>query len=183
MKFLTIARLLHDKGYTELIDASRKVHTVHPDVVFQWLGGTDDSYPEYIRRERVDADHAAGYIQYLGFASDVKPFIRDADCIILPSHHEGLSRTLMEALALSKPIITTDVPGCKETVDHGINGLLCKPHDANSLAQAILEFISLSPEKIADMGRESRRKAELVFDIRHVIPVYRQILEKRVGKS
>lgn len=102
--------------------------------------------------------------------------IRDSDCVVLPSYNEGLSRVLMEAVAMGKVVITTDIPGCRETVDEGKNGFLIPIKDVQSLADACLKVIELGDEERRKMGLHSRRKAERVFDIRKVIQVYDDIL-------
>ena len=176
--FLSIGRVLYDKGYKELIEASKTIQQSHKDVEFQWLGPIDESYPEFVPENQIMTDQSNGWIHYLGFSSDVRTYIKQADCIILPSYHEGMSRTLMEALALGKPIITTDIPGCRETVDEGKNGFLCKPRDSYSLQQAILKFLKLPSESINEMSQYSRRKAESQFDVKKVIRIYEEILAK-----
>lgn len=175
-KFLTIARLLYDKGYKELVEVSKRIKNEFPDIEFQWVGDLDKSNPAKIALSELELDIHEGNLVYLGYSSNVKDLISKADCIILPSYHEGLSRTLMEAIAMSKPIITSDIPGCKETVDNGINGFLCNPHDSDSLYEAVKKFINLSEEQIKEMGRQSRLKAERQFDIKDVIKVYENIL-------
>ncbi len=173
--FLMIARLLPDKGYKEYIEAARVMRQEYPEVKFQLLGEIDVSYPQHISEERVKNDDEVGYIQYLGYCSNIIPKIQQADCIVLPSYHEGLSRVLMEALAMGRPIITTDIPGCRETVEEGKNGFLIEPRNIESLINAEKAFLSLSREKCLEMGKYSRTKAEREFDIIDVIKVYEQI--------
>ncbi len=176
VRFLTIGRVLFDKGYQELIDASKSIKLAYPDVKFEWLGEIDDSYPEYVPLERVLADEKDGIINYHGFSNDVISYIKKADCIILPSYHEGMSRTLMESLAMSKPIITTNISGCRETVDDGENGFLCEARSSDSLTAAIKKFLNLSVEEREKMCRKSREKAEKQFDVNNVIKIYDKII-------
>ena len=127
--FLMISRLLYDKGYTEYVETARIIRARHPDTEFQLLGNIDPSYPKAVPETVVKQDCANGTIVYLGYVPDVIPLIRKADCIVHPSYFEGLSRVLMEALAMGKPIIASDIPGCRETVEHGKNGFLIPPQD------------------------------------------------------
>lgn len=179
VKFLMIARVLYDKGYKEYVEASKIIHKDSPETEFLLLGGIDEDYPDAVPKEVIDEDHSAGHINYLGYRKDVREIIKDADCIVLPSfYNEGLSRVLMEGLAMRKPIITSTVPGCKETVDDGINGYLCKPRDVRSLADCMEKFLHLTPEQRLKMGEKGREKAESRFDIKNVINVYESITHK-----
>ena len=171
-----IARLLYDKGYHEYVEAAQKIKKEFPDVQFRLLGAFAESSPNHVPKSIVARDCSNGYINYLGFSSNVIPIIQEADCIVLPSFYlEGLSRTLMEGLAMGKPIITTDIPGCRETVDDGVNGFLVKPKDVNSLVSVIERFLELPQEQRHEMGRRSRQKAEKEFDVKEVIAIYKQI--------
>ena len=179
VKFLMISRVLYDKGYQEYVDAAKAVHQVYPDVKFQLLGSIDVEYPNHVPEEQVKADSDAGHICYLGYHPDVVPYILESDCIVLPSfYNEGLSRVLMEALAMGKPIITTDIPGCRETVEEGKNGYLVKPKDAKSLEQGMKKFLALTIEERQNMGRNGRQKAEREFDICDVVKTYHKITSK-----
>jgi glycosyltransferase involved in cell wall biosynthesis len=176
--FLMIARVLYDKGYSQYVESSKEIRSRYPNVKFQLLGGIDDEYPNAVPKEVVMSDNSLGYIEYLGYKSDVRQYILEADCIVHPTYYnEGLSRVLMEALALKKPIITTDIPGCRETVDDGVNGFLCQPKDVPSLVSAIENFMNLSPQQRQDMGNAGRVKAETQFDIRDVIAIYKSITD------
>lgn len=173
--FLMIARVLYDKGYAEYVNAARIVRKEHVEAEFHLLGSIDEAYPKHVPESVVMRDHDAGIIHYLGHVADVKPIVQSADCIVLPSYHEGLSRVLIEALAMGKPIITSDIPGCRETVENGRNGYLVPPRDVEGLVEAIRRFLSLSVEEREAMGRYGREKAEREFDIKNVIAVYRKI--------
>ena len=175
IRFLMIARILYDKGYAEYVNAARLVHKRYSEVEFHLLGGIDTMYPNHVPENIVLKDDKDGVIHYLGVTTNVIPFLEKADCIVLPSYHEGLSRVLMEALAMGKPIITTDIPGCRETGEEGKNGFLVAPRDVNELAHAFLRFLALSEDDRLKMGLYSRAKAEREFDIKHVIAVYRKI--------
>lgn len=173
--FLMIARVLYDKGYAEYVEAARLVRKEYPEAEFQLLGRIDEAYPNHVPEKVVRKDHEEGVIHYLGSVSNVRPIIHESDCIVLPSYHEGLSRVLIEALAMGKPIITSDIPGCLETVEPGKNGFLVPPRQVDALVQGIRRFLSLSEEERIRMGQYSREKAEREFDVRKVIAVYRRI--------
>lgn len=176
-----IGRLLFDKGYKEYVEAAKIVKQKYPDTVFNLLGGIDNEHPNAVPESDVLRDNESGIINYLGFRKDVRNIIRKADCIVLPSfYNEGLSRVLMEGLAMSKPIITTDMPGCRETVDDGINGFLCKPRDFWSLATCCMDFINLNVDERKLMGQQSRIKAIREFGINDVIAVYDAIIKPHI---
>lgn len=178
--FLMIARILYDKGYQEYVDAARIIRREFPDVEFWLLGKIDNEYPNHVPEDVVRQDHEFGAINYLGYVSDVRSIIRKADCIIHPTfYNEGLSRVLMEAMALRKPIITTTIPGCRETVEDGYNGYLVQPKDVDALIIAIKHFLSLTKEERLAMGKHGREKAERLFDVRKVIEIYHRITDKK----
>lgn len=176
--FMMVARMMYEKGYSEYVDASAKIRKKHPDVRCCLLGPIDEVHPDAVSRDRINRDVESGAVEYLGFTSTPSLVMGDPSvAIVLPSsYHEGLNRALMESCALGRPIITTDVPGCKELVEEGVNGYLCKKRDAESLYEAMEKYLSLSPIKRQLMGMEGRRIAENRFDIKYVIQVYEGIL-------
>lgn len=178
IRFLLIARMLWDKGVGEFVAAARKVRRQVPGARFELLGFLDVPNPAAIDRASVEAWQAEGVVTYLGETSDVRPAIAAADCVVLPSYREGLSRSLIEAAALARPIIATDVPGCRDTVDAGTSGFLVPPRDAGALADAMRDFCALPLEERAAMGRAGRQKAEAEFDERQVIARYREELRR-----
>lgn len=178
IRFLMVSRLLYDKGYREYVGAAKVIRRVYPDCEFQLLGNVDADYPDHVPEEQVLKDQRAGHVRYLGYHPDVLRYIGQADCIVLPSYHEGLSRVLMEALAMEKPIITTDIPGCRETVTDGKNGFLVRPRDTESLVGAMKKFLGLSPADRVAMGTCGRWLAEEVFDVREVVKIYRKITDR-----
>lgn len=175
--FLLIARLLWDKGVGEFVEAARQVRASFPTARFQLLGFLDVENRTAVPRAEVDRWVAEGLIDYLGQADDVRPFIAAADCVVLPSYREGLPRTLLEAAAMAKPLIATDVPGCRHVVDAGATGLLCRARDAESLAAAMIEMIEAPAERRAAWGRAGREKIEREFDQSNVATLYLQAIE------
>ncbi|TPM32383.1 glycosyltransferase family 4 protein [Mesorhizobium sp. B2-2-2] len=170
--FLLVARLLWDKGVGEFVQAARQMRRNMPGARFQLLGFLDVENRTAVSRAQVERWAGEGLVEYLGTTDDVRPFLGAADCVVLPSYREGTPRSLLEAAAMGKPLIASDVPGCREVVDHGVNGLLCKVKDAGDLASKMLEFATMDPTSRDRMGMESRNKVERQFSERIVIESY-----------
>ena len=184
VRFLTVARVFYDKGYAEYAEAAGIVHEKYPNVEFEWLGDYDERSPMTVPREILDKDIAAGRIKYLGTTDDVLQYLhRDGVCICLPSYHEGLSKSLMEACSIGLPIIASDIPGCMETVDEGISGYLVPKQDAKALAAAMIRFIELSQTEKQKMAKASYDKACNEFDVRHVLEGYDDIICNLFGSK
>lgn len=177
-RFLLIARLLWDKGIREYVEAARIVKAQVPETRFGLLGFLDVENRTAVRREDVDRWVAEGVMEYFGSTGDVRPFIAEADCVVLPSYREGTPRTLLEAGAMGKPLIATDVPGCRNVVAHGQNGFLCRVRDAEDLSRQMLAFLSLPQERIDALGARSREKVEREFDERLVVTRYLETLDR-----
>ena len=163
--FLMVARLIRDKGAFEYVEAAARLRERHPDVRFDILGQLDVANRTAITRAQVEQWVGEGVIRYRGQASDVRPFIAEADCVVLPSYREGMPRSLLEAAAMGKPLVATDVPGCTEIARAGENAFLCTARDAASLANAMEKMLMVAPLKHAAMGRRSRQIAEKEFDV------------------
>lgn len=170
--FLLIARLLWDKGIGEYVEAAGLVRARFPDARFQLLGFLDAENRTAVPREQVNGWVEEGLIEYLGEAEDVRPFIAAADCIVLPSYREGLPRTLLEAAAMAKPLIATDVPGCRHVVEAGVNGLLCEVRNARSLSEAMSEMICAPQSLREQWGAAGRSRIEREFDEKVVVQRY-----------
>jgi glycosyltransferase involved in cell wall biosynthesis len=161
---LMIGRLVKGKGVAEYIEAARIVKAVYPDAQFLILGAIE-SGPAAVPFEIVRIAEAEGLVTYLGTAADVRPFIASARIFVLPSfYREGTPRSILEAMAMGRPIVTTDVPGCRETVVEGCNGRLVPPRDAQALAAAIIALFD-DPLRAEAMGRESRLIAEDKYEV------------------
>ena len=177
--FLLIARLLWDKGVGEFVDAARYIRKQHPKVRFQLLGFLDVSNPSAVPRRTVEGWVEKGIIEYLGTTDDVRPHVCAADCVVLPSfYREGVPRSLLEAAAMGKPIITTDSVGCRDAVDDGITGFLCLPRDVGDLSEKILLILKMSPEERNTMGLHGRGKMMREFDEKIIIERYLAIIDK-----
>jgi glycosyltransferase involved in cell wall biosynthesis len=170
--FVLIARLLWDKGIGEYVAAARMVKATYPNIIFRIVGPRGVQNKTAINDAQIAQWVTGGIIEYLGETDDVRTVIAQHDCVVLPSYREGLSRVLLEAAAMGKPLIATDVPGCRQVVDDKINGLLCKPYDAEDLAQAMLKFLQCTPAQRTQMGHESRAKAQREFDQKKVFAAY-----------
>jgi glycosyltransferase involved in cell wall biosynthesis len=160
--FLLIARLLRDKGIEEYVAAARIVRRRYPNVVFRLVGWFDEN-PSAITPEQLADWNADGTIEYRGRVDDVRPEIAAATVYVLPSYREGTPRTVLEAMAMGRPIITTDTSGCRETVIDGENGFLVPVRDSMKLAEAMLRFVE-APRLVPTMGRCSREIAQNKFD-------------------
>jgi len=170
--FLMIGRLLRDKGVLEYAEAARRLRISHPQARFRLLGATGSANRSAIGEDTVKAWQDEGIIEYLGTTDDVRPHIAAASCVVLPSYREGAPRTLIEAAAMSRPLIATDVPGCRAVVDDGRNGYLCVVKDGASLADACARFLALTSDDRSAMGRAGRSKMEQEFDQALVAAAY-----------
>lgn len=164
--FLLIARLLRDKGIREYVAAARLLKRKYPHARFH-LVGPYDTNPAAISRSEVESWQSEGVIRYLGETDDVRPYIAEASVYVLPSYREGTPRTVLEAMSMGRPIITTDAPGCRETVIHGKNGYLVPVRQPEAIAAAMEHFI-LQPEIIETMGDESFKIASDKYDVNKV---------------
>lgn len=183
MRFLLIARMLWDKGVGEYVEAARLVRQRHPEAEFRLLGFLDVQNPSAISRAQMEEWETEGVVRYLGSCDDVRPHIADADCVVLTSYREGVPRTLLEAAAMGRPIITTDAVGCREVVNDGVNGYLCRTRDAADLADKMERMIALAPFERAEMGRRGREKMEREFDERIVITKYLEVIREILHRS
>ncbi|MGL4370635.1 MAG: glycosyltransferase family 4 protein [Spirochaetota bacterium] len=172
ISFLLVSRLVADKGIFEYAEAARKVRRDFPGAQFNLLGQFDD-YPNALTRDDVAQWEKEGLIRYLGTASDVRDHLAQCDCLVLPSRYrEGVPRTLLEAAAMEKPLIATDIPGCRDVAADGVNGFLCRAGDAQDLERAMRRMISLDPEARAVMGRASRARVCDLFDVKIIARIY-----------
>ena len=181
--FVLIGRLLWDKGVGEYVEAARILHKQHPAARFQLLGPAGVDNPSAVTLDAVRAWEREGLVEYLGEAHDVREHIANADCVVLPSYREGVPRTLMEASAMGRPIVATDVPGCREVVADGITGFLCEAKSAASLADKLQAMMALTPDERRAMGERGRAKVAAEFDETAVIARYLETLRELTGVS
>lgn len=166
LRFLLIARLLGDKGVREYVAAAERVRSVQPDVEFHLVGGLDPN-PDGIAEEEVRSWHEAGSIVWYGALSDVRPAIANTHVYVLPSYREGTPRTVLEAMAMGRPVVTTDAPGCRETVEDGDNGFLVPVRSVDALVSAMLRFVE-HPDLVVTMGTRARQVAKEKYDVHKV---------------
>ena len=166
VRFLMIARLLGDKGVREYVAAARQVKNLFPDAMFTLVGWIDDN-PDAISADELQSWVNDGVVRYTGRLEDVRDEIADCSVYVLPSYREGTPRTVLEAMAIGRPVITTDAPGCRETVLPGENGFLVAVKDSFGLADAMMRFVQ-EPGLIETMSRRSREIVEQKYDVRKV---------------
>ena len=181
--FLMVARLLRDKGVIEYVESARRIKAEHPQARFQLLGPAGVQNRTAIHLDEVQGWVEEGIIDYLGTRTDVRPVVQAADCVVLPSYREGAPRTLIEASAMARPVIATDVAGCRAVVDADVTGFLCQPRDAASLTDAMRRFLGLSSLERAEMGAAARHKMEREFDEKLVLAAYHQALRDVMARG
>ena len=174
--FLMIARLLKEKGVKEYIEAAGVVKQKYPEVRFVLVGWSFEENPSAIGQEQVDLWRNEGIVEIYGETNNVRPFIAEASVYVLPSYREGTPRTVLEAMSMGRPIITSDAPGCRETVIDGVNGYLVPVKDVSALVDAMEKFI-WKPELLKHMGIESRRLAVKKYDVHKV----NQVINNEMG--
>ena len=184
LTFLFIGRLLRDKGIREYFEAARLLRRERPGARFQILGDLDLANRTAVSSAELDSWIAEGSVEHLGYAKDVRPSIAAATAVVLPSYREGMPRTLLEAGAMGKPLVATDVPGCREIVEEGVTGTLCRARDAQSLAAAMDRVASMSVEQRRALGQAARRRVEERFSEEQVIGAYLEAMrDARVSRK
>lgn len=173
--FLLIARLLGDKGVREYAQAACKVKAKYPETCFRLVGWIDEN-PDAIDEQELNAWILSATIEYLGKLDDVRPAIENCSVYVLPSYREGTPRTVLEAMAMGRAIITTDAPGCRETVTEGDNGFLVPVQTVDALVTAMEKFIA-DPSLVARMGQRSREIAVEKYDVHKVNEVMLKEME------
>ncbi|MGR3433963.1 MAG: glycosyltransferase family 4 protein [Shimia sp.] len=174
--FAMVARLLRDKGCAEFAAAAAQVAAAHPGARFTFVGPMGAANRSAIDRATLDGWLAQGAVGWAGSVEDVRPAIAGADCVVLPSYREGMPRALLEAAAMGRPVIATDVPGCRDALVPGETGLLARVRDAGDLARAMEAMIALGPAGRAAMGAAGRARIVAHFDEALVVAAYRRAL-------
>ena len=159
VRFLFVGRVMHEKGVDELFAAAKRMKQEYGNgVEFHIVGSFEEEY-----KPLMDKLEQAGVVKYHGYQSDMKRFYAMASCIVLPSYHEGMSNVLLEAAASGRPLITSDIPGCREAVEDGVSGYLCPTSDVDALCGAMRRFAELPENRQAEMGRRGRTRMEQKF--------------------
>ncbi len=182
VRFLFVGRLLGDKGVRDFVEAARLLKTEQTDWQFQLLGPIDEGNRSGIGEAEIRQWTEQGWVEHLGETEDVRPHIAAATAVVLPSYREGLPRSLLEAAAMARPIVATDVPGNRQIVQHGLNGLLCNVCDPQSLAEAIRRIGTMKAEERAAMGRAGRALVERDYGEEKVVRSYLDAL-KQLARS
>lgn len=164
-RFLFVGRMMKEKGIEELLEAARALHG--PEVSFELLGYCDEDY-----QDKLNEIEKEGIIKQLGFDPDVHEYLKRASALVLPTYHEGMSNVLMEAFATGRPVIATNISGCKEIFEEGVTGFGCEPKNSEDLIRALQSFLKLSQKEREEMGRSARRKMEREFDREQVASIY-----------
>ena len=168
VKFLFIGRIMAEKGVNELFEAIKKIKKNYSNVEFSFIGWFEEDYN--------------GFIKYYGYQEDVRPFIRDCHCVVLPSYHEGMANVLLEGAAMGRVLITSDIYGCKEAVVEGVNGWTCKVKDSGALYEKMRDFVEMDFDEKVKMGREGRRYMEEIFGKDKVVKETVEEMEKWVNQ-
>lgn len=165
--FILVARLLRQKGVEVFVEAARCLRRQHPSARFLLLGSPDLN-PDSVGEARLRAWHAEGVIEWRAHVADVRPWLAQASVFVLPTwYREGMPRSIQEAMAMARAVITTDTPGCRDAIEHGVSGLLVPPRDVDALVAAMARFIA-DPALIESMGQAARARAEACFDVHRV---------------
>ena len=164
VRFLFIGRVMAEKGIDELFAAMERLHQEGFPCCLDVLGGYEENYAQ-----KIEAYTAQGWLHYHGYQKDVRPFIAQAHCFVLPSWHEGMANTNLECAAMGRPLITSRIHGCMEAVMEGESGLLCEPKNADSLYEVMRQFCRMPYEQRMSMGKIGRRHMEAVFDKTKVV--------------
>jgi len=171
--FLFLSRLVKDKGIEEFAMAAKNLKVMYPDIECQILGKTDIRNPNNIAIDKVVQWESEGFIHYFPDSMDVRTYIANSDCVVLPSYYrEGIPRCLMEAMSMKRPIITTNNVGCKELIEDEVNGKVCQPKDVESLTRKMVEMYMLSKEMRDLMGEAGHQKILAQFDEKFIIDIY-----------
>ena len=176
--FLLIARMLKEKGIEEYVEAARIVKGRYPETVFKMIGWQLEGGPSVIEAVQVEQWKVEGVVEIYGETDDVRSYIAEASVYVLPSYREGTPRTVLEAMAMGRAVITTDAPGCRETVVEGVNGFLVPVKDSVALAEVMERYIN-EPELITKMGAASRKIAEEKYDVHKV----NRVINEAMGLS
>jgi glycosyltransferase involved in cell wall biosynthesis len=178
-RFLLLGRLLWEKGVGDYMDAARSLKLEHPEAEFHLMGFVEVDSPSAISRRQIDKWKAEGIVIFHEASDDVIPWIANADCVILPSYYrEGTPRALLEAASMGKPLITTDMPGCRDTVEDGKTGYLVRPRDVGDLIEKMENMLRLPAEDRRKMGLRGRAKMIREFDERIVLGKYLEVIRE-----
>jgi len=178
IKFLFVGRFLIDKGIVELLSAAKRHLRDHPQNEFHLVGATDEGNPASLSKQDVDEWKQINNIFFHGYQPEVLGYLSDCDVLVLPSYREGMPRVVLEAMSMGKPCIVTDVPGCRDTIEHNRSGLLVEAKDSAALVQAFVDLSSRSAEDLIKMGQIARQRAVDIFSLNIVNDRYLDLITK-----
>ena len=167
-RFLYVGRLMQEKGSGEFLETAKRMHAEFGDrVSFAAVGYAEGAYEEKAKEAKQE-----GILKLIPYQNDIRPYYREADAVVMPSYHEGMSNVLMEASATARPVLASNISGCKEIVEEGKSGFLFEKESAQALYEACLRFFRLDEESRRQMGLAARKKVEREFDRDRIIDVY-----------
>ncbi len=178
---LFAGRVLRDKGIYELVSAIRNIKKRDNRLKFRVVGAIDCGNPAGVSLREILGWQSEGVLTYSGFVEDIRPYLKGCDVLVLPSYREGLSHVIIEAMAMAKPVITTDVPGCKDAIDDGVDGFIVPPRNKIALEKTILHFFSLTKEERRVMGERGRNKVLMKFNQKKVVSIYKNAVYEMLG--
>jgi len=173
VRLVFVGRIMKEKGIDELLYAAEKIKQEFPNVIFQLVGSYEEDY-----KEMVEKLQQAGIVEFLGYQKIIHPFYKEASAAVMPSYHEGMSNVVLEAAATARPVLASDIPGCREGFDDGITGIGFTPRDKQAFYEAVKRFLNLSYEERKEMGKNARKKIEREFDRKIVVESYIEEIEK-----
>jgi len=181
--FLLISRLLRDKGIYEYIEAIKLIRHRYPDklIEFQLVGDAESSNRTAIKISELEDWINKSWVNYLGVTDQIENIISECHCVLLPSYREGMPRSILEAFAIGRPVIVSDVPGCRDIVDHKTNGLLCKVKSSEDLARKMITMMRISQDTRNKLAKNGRKKVESLFDEKIVIKAYLKVIKDIVS--
>lgn len=173
VKLVFVGRIMKEKGIDELLYTAEKIKEEFPKVVFQLIGSYEEDY-----KETVETLQQSGIVEFLGYQKIIHPFYKAASAAVIPSYHEGMSNVVLECAATGRPVLASDIPGCREGFDDGITGIGFIPRDKEAFYQAVKCFLNLSYEERKEMGKNARKKMEQEFDRRIVVESYMEEINR-----
>ena len=173
VKLVFVGRIMKEKGIDELLYGAEKIKQEFPEVIFQLIGSYEDDYKVLIEEKE-----KAGIVQFMGYQKIIHPYYKEATAAIMPSYHEGMSNVVLEAAATGRPVLASDIPGCREGFDDGITGIGFPPRDKEAFYKAVKRFLNLSYEERKQMGENARKKIEKEFDRKIVVESYIEEIER-----
>lgn len=178
LHFVFIGRVMREKGVEEYLAAAQFFAAAGEPFTFHICGDFEEKY-----EHKLFDLHDKKIVLYHGYVSDIRPILAQSNCLVLPSYHEGMSNVVLEASAMGRPVIATDIPGCREAIENGRTGLLVRPDDTDSLISAVQKFASMSHDEREEMGRRARAKMEDGFDRLNIVAAYRDQINEAIERA